>query len=208
MKHILKYSIFENLPAANNLPADQDDYLLVHLNGDVYFKVEEILAKIQSKEIFKYPELSQGRMTMMDPKRFQHSFLYHSLGELITYVKDVNGWFSAEWKRKIGGEDYNGKIDVIFYDEFLFLVAEDLVRFDSYKCLTDEDIWRNAGASIAKETPKHPELQALYDCKNKAQLQQVYRKLVMEFHPDRAGDNDLIKYITVAYFELKKKLKR
>lgn len=210
---ILKFKDFllESSKPVTSLTISDKAYLLVNLNGEVRFNVDGILDCINSKKILEYPHLTTGHLTMMNPKYSTGSFLYHSLLSMISHSTEKDGWYNAEWKQKFGkGEDawiVNQRCDVVFYDEFCFLLAEDLIKFDSYEALTDEDIWRNVGIDIRKDQKEHPELKPLYDAKNKEQLKKAYRKLVLDWHPDRVGDNETIKYVTVAYVKLKKKLK-
>jgi hypothetical protein len=192
----------------SNLPETKKDYFLVNLNGTVMFNVEGILDCIKSKKIFEYPCLPTYS-TLMDPKYYMKSILYHGLGTMISKCSETNGWYNAEWREKLGDYDYHGKIDMLYYDEFCFLAAEDLIKFDSYECKTHEDIWRNVGVDINKDRrtflEKHPEIKPLYDSKNLIELKNEYRKLVKRWHPDKIGENDVIRYVTDTFFKLKKK---
>jgi len=190
-----------------NVPQVKKDYLLVHIDGDISYNVDGILERIVNKKIFEYPHL-KTHLTMMNPKILIHSFLYHSLENMISHSIEIDGWFNGEWKQKFGTEEGTQRVDILFYDEFCFLAAEDLIKFDSYRCLTDEDIWLNVGVDIRKYEKEHPEIKSLYEAKDLDQLKKAYRKLVMQWHPDIIGENDIIRNVTDSFFTLKKKFRK
>lgn len=190
-----------------NVPEVKKDYLLVHIDGDISYNVDGILERIVNKKIFEYPHL-KTHLTMMNPKILIHSFLYHSLENMISHSIEIDGWFNGEWKQKFGTEEGTQRVDILFYDEFCFLAAEDLIKFDSYRCLTDEDIWLNVGVDIRKYEKEHPEIKSLYEAKDLDQLKKAYRKLVMQWHPDIIGENDIIRNVTDSFFTLKKKFRK
>ena len=190
-----------------NVPEVKKDYLLVELDGDIFYNINGILECLVNKKIYEYPHLNTHHLTMMNPKTLIHSFFYHSLDNMISHSTEVDGWYNGEWKQKFGIEEGTQRVDVLFYDEFCFLAAEDLIRFNSYRCLTDADIWLNVGVDIRKYEKEHPEIKSLYDAKNLDELKKAYRKLVMQWHPDIVGENDIIRNVTDSFLTLKKKFK-
>ena len=188
------------------IPEVKKDYLLVQLDGDVFYNINGILEYIVNKKIYEYPHLNTHHLTMMNPKTHLHSFLYHALENMISHSIEIDGWFNAEWKQKFGDEEATMKVDILFYDEFCFLASEDLIRFDSYLCLTDEDIWINFSSKDCVN--KYPEIKSLYEAKDLDQLKKAYRKLVMQWHPDIIGENDIIRNVTDAFLTLKKKFRK
>ena len=81
-----------------NVPEVKKDYLLVHIDGDISYNVDGILERIVNKKIFEYPHL-KTHLTMMNPKILIHSFLYHSLENMISHSIEIDGWFNGEWKQ-------------------------------------------------------------------------------------------------------------
>jgi len=194
-----------------NLPKVKEDYFLVHLNGNISYNIEGIVKSINSKKIFEYPYI-QDYLTLLNPKYYKNSLLYHSLLNMISGSKEINGWFNGEWIEQREWGNLEQRVDTLYYDEFCFLAAEDLIKFDDYECLTLEDIWTRNGININKKKndllSEHPELKSLFDAKDYLQLRSAYRKLVKQWHPDKVGENDIIRYVTDLFFKFKKKFNK
>ena len=112
------------------MKALEKDVFTVNLNGNVEYNVDGILTKLLDKTIFNYPHL-EDYQTFLDPKNYKFSLFYSALDGLITYGTEKDGWFNAAYSRLLGKEPYNAKIDLLFWDEFLFLEYEGLIRYDS-----------------------------------------------------------------------------
>ena len=182
---------------------ENKDYLLVHIEN-AKFNVEGILSKLLDKSYLQY-YMFKDRMTLLSPKYSEDSIFAHSLHELIKYADNDGIWYFNTWHRIIGNEPYTGVLDTLFYDEFIFLLSEDLIKFDDIELLTLDDIFRNFNNYIQSE--ETPFLKSMLNCKNKNDLRKEYRKLVMKYHPDKTGnDNDQIRQITQTYLKLSKNL--
>ncbi len=179
---------------------EDKDYILVNIEN-AKFNVEGILEKMLDKSYLKY-KIFNNRFTIFFK---DGGFFGHGLSELIKYAENDGTWYSNTWNCILGTEPYTGRLRSLYYDEFVFLLSEDLIQFDDFELLTSDDIWKNFDNYIeAKETPF---LKSLMDCKNKADLRKEYRKLVMEYHPDKTGsDNEQIRQITATYLRLVKQV--
>lgn len=180
--------------------------LLVRLNGKVQLNVEGILDAIKNGTIKNYPDLSEGRMTMMG-KRLELSILYYTLGSMISHGESEDGWYSNEWKKAIGnGEQIEQRFDTVFYDEFVFLVSEGLIKVESYEFLSQEKIWANANRYFAAKEGKFDDvrIKRMKDAKTKDELKKEFRKLMMEEHPDNGGSSEMTVKIIDAYVILEK----
>ena len=200
----------ETLTRKNNTQvAHNKDVIIVHVDGNVKFDMYGILSKISDGSAFSYAlESMKGRSTLIRKKGYTHSHFYHSLMSIIDHVIEDDGWFGNEWKQAFGKEEKasNCSFDTLFYDEFLFLVAENLIEFDSAELLSMDDIWNNFDASTSGRD--NPDIASLYGAKTKDELKSEYRKLLIKFHPDKTGlDNAIIRDIITAFNKLNKKYK-
>lgn len=208
---------------------ENKNYLIVHLNGKAKFHIENIMSKILDKTWDKYPDLSDGRMTMMCKNRkpfrkweigkgyvvvegrfvndYYQSFLESCLENIIDHSKpDSEGWYSNTWSYESHGETRDCIIDSIFYDEFLFLTLEGLMEVEDFEFLTDEDIWINF--IVSDEIRKNPEFTRMYECTSIEELKKEYRKLIKNYHPDIAGsDHSMAAKLIHLYSVLIKKFK-
>jgi hypothetical protein len=128
----------------------KENSIIVNLKGKAMFNVEGILQMLNDKSAFRHHALSD-RMTILDPKRYTQSLLYHSLGEIITHAKEIEsmpGWFGNEWSRMHSdGSPYNGTLDILYADEFEFLVSEGLLIMKSHEELTQDEIFKKLDES-------------------------------------------------------------
>lgn len=188
--------------------AKDEDYLLVNLQGKILYNIDRILSKLLDKSIYKYSYL-KTHTTFLHPKYTNKSGLYYAIENLIQYAKTEDGvWFEGCWTKKEyhGIQDYTSALDILFYDEFIFLVSEDLIQFDFVEMLTDKQIWTNAELYFMKQNSS--EMKSLYQAQTLKELKQIYYKLVKENHPDKTGkDNNIIRELTVLYSNLSKRFK-
>lgn len=121
------------------MKALEKDVFMVNLNGDVKFNVDGILERLVNKTIFNYPHL-EPYQSLLHPKMHKSSFTYHMLEDLIKYGTEKDGWFDNKYTRVLGNtEKWNSCIDVIFWDEFLFLEYEGLIKYDSVEIIKIDD---------------------------------------------------------------------
>lgn len=176
------------------------DYLLVDVEN-AKLNIEGILSKLLDGSYLKY-QIFKDRPTIFI-KGF--SLLESNLNDLIQYGENEGVWYSNTWSYMKSFGKYMGEFNTLFYDEFVFLLSEDLIQFDNVDLLTTDDIWDNFDRYL--ESEQCPYISPLLDCNNLNDLKKQYRKLVMEYHPDRTGsDNIQIRKITETYLKMSKKL--
>jgi len=188
------------------LPAENNEYILVRIKGNVKFDVEGILhARIDKMDI--HFQLKEYHTFMSN--NYVHSIFYHTLQELITYAKTEDGrWFENMWTRTLGiRETYNGIADTLYYDEFLFLLQENLVTFDDFELLSSTKIWANYDTYM--KSKEHQEnFPELFEAKDLSELRRIFKGLAKKLHPDIVGQesNEKMREVIELYDVLRKQM--
>ena len=122
---------------------NEDTPFIVNVDAGASINVNGILEKLIDKSIFNYPATSYGRLSMMDPKMYMHSFMYHGLAKLISYAPNDGTWFDLAYNNPSWGEsgEINQHMTTFFHDEFDFLQKEGLIRFTTVQVSTLRDIF-------------------------------------------------------------------
>lgn len=129
---------------------DKNIPILVNLEGDVYFHVEKIIEKIYDGTAAKYQYINPNRYsTIINAAlrpRLKSAHLPHQCffgASLVGLIDDAeegaDGWFNAAYTKKTTGDTYKLKIDIVYYDEFVFLYKENLIKFDDVKFINDDN---------------------------------------------------------------------
>ena len=142
---------------------------------------------------------------------YTSSFLYHGLNQLLYFGNTDDGvWYSNTWKRKIfKDEDFSiFAIDTIFYDEFLFLMSEDLIDVEDFEFLDEKKIIANFDKITMAKDESNLEIKEMIDAKSLDELKRAYRQLLCKHHPDKTGisndaNTEFLVKITDAYAKFK-----
>ena len=111
---------------------------------ELSINLEGVLDATSNGTIWKYPDTSFGRMSLMNKPYYTKSFLYHTLEELIKYGLSADGvWWLMCWNNPNFGNknEINQNHDTLFYDEFVFLKTEKLIKYKSFTIKTLNQIY-------------------------------------------------------------------
>ena len=171
-------------------------YVIVNLNGEVYFNIDKIISLLNNAHLFTYGCINTN--SLINPKYYNRSFLYHNLLDLISNGISLDGvWWSNTYNKN----NYNLCLDTLYFDEFQALLIEDCLKFDSVELHRSEEISLEIdyrGIEYTKEEIDWLFLEACTEdfptnrhvCFYELMVDDVdllrknYKKLVFKYHPN------------------------